>query len=83
MGTRDGLNWPRVQALAARERADYIARHPASQALAAQASQHLLFGVPMHWMNDWSTPFPLTVTEASGAHFTDADGMQYADFCPR
>ena len=81
MTTRDGLDWPRVQALAARERADYIARHPASQALAAQAAQHLLFGVPMHWMNDWSTPFPLTVTEASGAHFTDADGMQYADFC--
>ena len=81
MGTRDGLNWPRVQALAARERADYSARHPASQALAAQAAQHLLFGVPMHWMNDWSTPFALTVKEASGAHFTDADGIQYADFC--
>ena len=81
MGTRDGLNWPRVQALAARERDDYIARHPASQALAAQAAQHLLFGVPMHWMNDWSTPFPLTVQEACGAHFIDADGIQYADFC--
>lgn len=81
MGPRDGLNWPRVQALAARERADYVARHPVSQALAAQAAQHLLFGVPMHWMNDWSTPFALTVNEASGAHFTDADGLQYADFC--
>lgn len=81
MGTRDGVNWPRVQALAVRERADYIARHPASQALAMQAAPHLLFGVPMHWMDDWSTPFPLTVAAASGAHFIDADGMQYADFC--
>ncbi|MET0322766.1 MAG: aspartate aminotransferase family protein [Duganella sp.] len=80
-GTRDGVNWPRVQALAASERADYIARRPASAALAAQAHRHLLFGVPMHWMNDWSTPFPLTVSTASGAHFVDADGIDYADFC--
>nr|GEU28121.1 hypothetical protein [Tanacetum cinerariifolium] len=80
-GTHDGVNWPRVQALAASERADYIARRPASAALAAQAHRHLLFGVPMHWMNDWSTPFPLTVSTASGAHFVDADGIDYADFC--
>jgi glutamate-1-semialdehyde 2,1-aminomutase len=35
----------------------------------------------MHWMNDWSTPFPLTVSEASGARFRDADGHEYVDFC--
>lgn len=35
----------------------------------------------MHWMADWPTPFPLFVTNASGAHFTDADGHAYADFC--
>jgi glutamate-1-semialdehyde 2,1-aminomutase len=35
----------------------------------------------MHWMNDWSTPFPLTVREASGARFRDADGHEYVDFC--
>ncbi|TFW20671.1 aspartate aminotransferase family protein [Duganella callida] len=81
MGTRDGLDRQRVQALMAAERADYIARHPASARLAATAAQHLLFGVPMHWMNDWSTPFPLTVREASGARFRDADGHEYIDFC--
>lgn len=80
-GTRDGLNWPRVQALAAAERASYIARNPESARLAGQAAQHLLFGVPMHWMNDWSTPFALTVREASGARFRDADGHEYIDFC--
>ncbi|OFA02412.1 aspartate aminotransferase family protein [Duganella sp. HH101] len=80
-GTRDGLNWPRAQALAAAERASYIARNPESARLAGQAAQHLLFGVPMHWMNDWSTPFPLTVREASGARFRDADGHEYIDFC--
>jgi len=80
-GTRDGLNWPRAQALAAAERASYVARNPVSARLAVQAAQHLLFGVPMHWMNDWSTPFALTVREASGARFRDADGHEYIDFC--
>jgi glutamate-1-semialdehyde 2,1-aminomutase len=81
MSTRDGLDWQRVQALIAAERADYAARNPKSARLAGQAAQHLLFGVPMHWMNDWSTPFPLTVSEASGARFRDADGHEYVDFC--
>jgi glutamate-1-semialdehyde 2,1-aminomutase len=79
--TRDGLNWPRALALAAQERERYIARNPESARLAAQAARHLLFGVPMHWMNDWSTPFALTVEEASGARFRDADGHEYIDFC--
>ena len=81
MNTRAGLNWQRVQALAAAERASYVARNPESARLAEDAARHLLFGVPMHWMNDWSTPFPLTVREASGARFRDADGHEYADFC--
>jgi len=78
---RAGLNWQRVEAMAAAERASYIARNPESARLAAESGKHLLFGVPMHWMNDWSTPFPLTVREASGARFRDADGREYVDFC--
>ena len=79
--TRDGVNWPRAQALRARERASYVARNPQSARLAGEAARHLLFGVPMHWMNDWSTPFALTVGEASGARFRDVDGHDYVDFC--
>ena len=79
--TRDGLNWPRAQALAARERASYASRNPESARLAGESARHLLFGVPMHWMNDWSTPFALTVAEASGARFRDVDGHEYVDFC--
>ncbi|MRW92392.1 aminotransferase class III-fold pyridoxal phosphate-dependent enzyme [Duganella sp. FT80W] len=78
---RTGLDWQRVQALVAAERASYITRNPESARLAGQAAQHLLFGVPMHWMNDWSTPFPLTVRDASGARFRDADDHEYIDFC--
>jgi glutamate-1-semialdehyde 2,1-aminomutase len=65
----------------ARERARYEAQHPRSRELAAQAAEHWFQGVPMHWMLDWGTPFPLFVREAQGATLTDADGIAYADFC--
>ena len=79
--TRQGLNWDRACALRMAEQARFTQHNPMSQALAAQCRQHLLFGVPMHWMKDWSTPFALTVAKAAGARFTDADGHSYADFC--
>ena len=60
-----------VQNLLAHERASYIARHPRSQAQAARTAQHLMFGVPLHWMNDWATPFALHMAHAQGAHLTD------------
>ena len=78
---RHGINWDRARALGEAECAAYVARNPRSAELAAQASSHMLFGVPMHWMRDWSTPFALTVAEASGARFRDMDGHEYADFC--
>lgn len=63
------------------ERRRYLELHPASARLAQQASEHFLYGVPLHWMNDWGTPAPLFVRQALGAHFTCADGIDYADFC--
>jgi glutamate-1-semialdehyde 2,1-aminomutase len=63
------------------ERERYLALHPQSIALSKQASQHFLYGVPMHWMSDWGTPVPLFVESANGAHFTCADNIDYADFC--
>ncbi|WP_296659505.1 aspartate aminotransferase family protein [Paraburkholderia sp.] len=81
MPTRQRVNRARAQRVLAREREAFIAARPKSQALSARAAQHLLFGVPLHWMNDWSTPFSLYVEAARGATFTDADGHRYADFC--
>ena len=63
------------------ERAHYLALHPSSVALSKQANAHFLYGVPMHWMNDWGSPVPLFVESANGAHFTCADGIIYTDFC--
>ncbi len=79
--SRNGLDWSRAQAFLAREREAYAARNPRSKALAVQAAEHLLFGVPLHWMNDWGTPFALHVDSASGAHVTDVDGHTLIDFC--
>ncbi|MDC8759586.1 aspartate aminotransferase family protein [Janthinobacterium fluminis] len=81
MARRHGVDWRRAQALAAEEQAQFVRNNPVSRALAGRAAGHMLFGVPMHWMRDWSTPFALTVREASGGRFSDADGHEYSDFC--
>lgn len=63
------------------ERAAFFARNPKSKALAERSAQHWLKGVPMHWMVDWGTPFPLFIEAAQGVTLTDADGHGYVDFC--
>ena len=79
--TRHGINITHAKTLFAREQATFVANMPHAHALAKQAAQHLLFGVPLHWMTDWSTPFSLYVASAQGAHFQDVDGHDYVDFC--
>jgi len=78
---RPGIDWAQAQALLRRERAAFEAANPRSRELSARAAQHLMFGVPLHWMNDWGTPFALHLREASGAHLVDADGHTLVDFC--
>lgn len=38
-------------------------------------------GVPLHWMTQWGTPFPIHASHAEGARLTDVDGLTYIDFC--
>ncbi len=64
-----------------RERALFAERAPRSAALAKRAAPHWLSGVPMHWMADWGTPFPLFVSKASCVTLTDVDAHDYVDFC--
>lgn len=81
MNTPNTIDISRVTALLHRERERYIAQHPRSRAQAAQTARHLMFGVPLHWMNDWATPFPLHVAHAQGARLTDVDGHELLDVC--
>ncbi len=71
----------RLHALAQAERQRFIQANPQSQALATQSAAHWLFGVPLHWMNDWGTPFALHVAQAQGAWVEDVDGNRRIDFC--
>ncbi|MEE4143703.1 MAG: aspartate aminotransferase family protein [Halieaceae bacterium] len=83
-GTRQGWIRPAdevLRQLANAERRLFRERNPRSEELAAAARENLYGGVPMLWMSDWSTPFPLFVDRAQGARFTDVDGNEYADFC--
>ena len=64
-----------------REAKLYVQRNPKSQALSAEASKHWLRGVPMHWMVDWGSPFPLFIEVARGVSLLDADGHSHVDFC--
>lgn len=79
--TRAGLVQPDISALVARERQHFTDHNPRSAALAQRTLPHWLFGVPLHWMNDWSTPFALHVAQAQGARVTDVDGHTRVDFC--
>ncbi len=70
-----------IKTLFSQECAQFEAAHAQSKKLSSRAAAHLMFGVPMHWMNDWSTPFNLYVKSAQGAQLTDVDGHTLTDFC--
>ena len=67
--------------LLAEERQRFIAAHPQSAAMAKAASAHWQGGVPLHWMGDWASPFPIFAASAHQAQITDIDGLTYDDFC--
>jgi glutamate-1-semialdehyde 2,1-aminomutase len=76
-----GVRRANVEAMLRREKELFSARNPKSRALAEAADRHWANGVPMHWMLDWGTPFPLFAAWAEGASLTDVDGHVHDDFC--
>lgn len=64
-----------------RESDRFVGDHPACAQASARMAPHWLCRVPMHWMSDWPTPFPLVMRNAQGASLTDIDGHRYDDFC--
>jgi glutamate-1-semialdehyde aminotransferase len=71
----------RLTRLMAAERDRFAQAHPRSAKLHERAKASLLDGVPMNWMNEWASPFPLFVESAAGASFRCVDGHDYVDFC--
>jgi len=79
--SQGGVPLPRIDAVLADARRRYVASHPRSQARTGRGIAGFYDGVPMHWMRDWSMPFPFVVDSALGAELRDIDGHVYADFC--
>ena len=76
-----GLPLQRVHEVFEAECASYASLHPRSMQLAGHGIEGFYQGVPMHWMRDWSMPYPFVVESARGAVLHDVDGNDYADFC--
>jgi glutamate-1-semialdehyde 2,1-aminomutase len=69
----------RLEALAAREDARFIAERPRSAELLARAAKTMPRGVPMSWMDDLYDHPPVFVSSGQGARITDVDGHTYLD----
>src|SRR5947207_9076152 len=75
------LDRDRLASLAQEEELRFVEEHPESQRLFERGEKALLAGVPMPWMTEWASPFPVFAAEAEGARFTDVDGNEYVDLC--
>lgn len=64
-----------------RENKTFNERTKKSQRAFADAQQNLLNGVPMPWMGDWGTDYPIFLEKAKGNRCWDIDGNEYVDFC--
>src|SRR6476661_10731605 len=78
---RSTVDRDRLATAMSAERERFISNHRRSLASFEHARGSLLDGVPMNWMSEWASPFPLVVDEASGARFRCVDGHEYVDFC--
>ncbi len=79
--TQAGVSLARIRKLRATEAATFRAARPKSAAAFGKGIAGFFGGVPMHWMNDWPTPFPIVVDRARGATILDIDGIRLDDFC--
>lgn len=76
-----GVALRRIGELFAAEQRRYVDAHPRSQQRTGHGIAGFYDGVPLHWMRDWSMPFPFLVESAQGSTLHDIDGNEYADFC--
>jgi glutamate-1-semialdehyde 2,1-aminomutase len=79
--SQGGISLARIRKLRAAEAAAFTKARPKSEAAFGKGIAGFFGGVPMHWMNDWPTPFPVVVDRARGATILDIDGVRLDDFC--
>ncbi|MER8478504.1 aspartate aminotransferase family protein [Mesorhizobium sp. M1163] len=76
-----GIGPARIAELRETEAEAFRQARPKSMAKIGNGLPGFFGGVPMHWMNDWPTPFPILVDKAKGATIRDIDGNRLDDFC--
>ena len=76
-----GVSTTRIADLRDSEGEAFRKARPKSAARVGNGLPGFFGGVPMHWMNDWPTPFPIVVDRARGATILDIDGVRLDDFC--
>ena len=79
--TESPLDRDRLAVLLEQEERRFVEGHPGSRELFERGRRALLAGVPMPWMTEWASPFPVFAASAAGARFTDVDGNDYVDLC--
>jgi glutamate-1-semialdehyde 2,1-aminomutase len=70
----------RVSSLLSAESKRFVSSHPVSKKLHQQNLKQWMYGVPLHWMSHWPTPYPVYVRTAIGTSLLDVDGNKYIDF---
>ncbi len=70
-----------LKRLYAIEEERFLARTPKSRERFEAAKKVMPGGVPMSWMTKWPGKYPLFISTAKGAHFTDIDGNEFIDLC--
>jgi glutamate-1-semialdehyde 2,1-aminomutase len=78
--SESGIDPARIQAIKKREDDTFAAARPRGQELWRKGMSVMPNGVPMSWLRTSYDHLPLFAAEASGGHFTDVDGHEYADF---
>ena len=76
-----GISRDRIAQLRDSEAEAFRKARPKSAAKVGNGLPGFFGGVPMHWMNDWPTPFPILVDSARGATITDIDGIRLLHRC--
>lgn len=76
-----GIDPARLARFRSHEAERFARSRPRALAAFEAGRAHWLAGVPMHWMRDWPSPFPLVLERAEGARLTDIDGFELDDFC--
>ena len=75
------INRDRLKQLRAIEDERFLKLHPKSGVMFKAGQVNMPGGVPMSWMAKWPGAYPIFISQAKGASFSDVDGNTYVDFC--